>query len=91
LRGNAGTGITELKNVTSKGQVTIPPPGTETKARPAKTISNLLFYLNSPRAGRDLSGFHREADIAACDSTASDNASTHWIRILALRIAEISR
>lgn len=50
----------------------------------AAMIQRGIEYLGLATTGGELSEFHLEAGIAACHSTASDDASTQWIRILAL-------
>ncbi|HEY2573427.1 MAG TPA: sigma-70 family RNA polymerase sigma factor [Verrucomicrobiaceae bacterium] len=43
-----------------------------------------IHALGLAAAGDELSSYHFEAGIAACHSTAADDASTDWARILAL-------
>lgn len=47
-------------------------------------IERGLHYLALAATGDTLSEYHLEAGIAACHSTAADDASTDWPRILAL-------
>jgi RNA polymerase sigma factor (sigma-70 family) len=47
-------------------------------------IERGLHYLSLAATGDVLSEYHLEAGIAACHSTAADDASTDWPRILAL-------
>ena len=43
-----------------------------------------MFHLNRSAAGKELSGYHIQAGIAACHSAAPDYESTDWRRIVAL-------
>ena len=47
-------------------------------------IQRGVHHLGLAASGGALSEFHLEAGIAACHSTAADNAATDWARILAL-------
>ncbi|MCI0540252.1 MAG: sigma-70 family RNA polymerase sigma factor [Verrucomicrobiales bacterium] len=47
-------------------------------------IQRGLHYLTLASAGEVVSEYHIQAGIAACHSTAADEASTNWPRILAL-------
>ncbi len=49
-----------------------------------KMIHTGLIHLARSAEGTDLSQYHLQAGIAACHSTAPDDASTDWPRILAL-------
>ena len=47
-------------------------------------IQRGIYHLGLAAVGEALSEYHLEAGIAACHSTAADDAATNWPRILAL-------
>ena len=55
-------------------------------------IQRGIYFLSLAATGDALSEYHLEAGIAACHSTATDEASTDWLRILSLydRLVELN-